>query len=329
MNFTQTLPRMRFLSPLVLTVLTLAVTVAGCTAREDYSTVSGSRDFGAHPAIEQVALQPAKLFAISDVHGGYQRMISLLVKHGLMASVPKTPKDAVWSGGDAVFVVVGDLIDKGDCGLEVIDALMALETSAAANGGRVIVLMGNHEAEFLADPENSKATVFDDELAAAGLTPLAIASGKDPRGVWLRNRPFGVRLGNWFFVHSGNTACRTIEALEVAIETGLKANDYADNEIIGTDSILESRAWYSADKTIGSQYTKALGVEHIVFGHDPHALGPSGVISTGQSNTLVRIDCGMSPAVDDSQGALLRVTMSGGVEKVDTLLADGTIKSLF
>lgn len=301
----------------------------GCTSQETYQIASGPRDFVLHPAVERIDPQPSRIFAISDVHGGYQRMMALFLRHGLIASLPSSPKDARWNGGDAVLLVLGDLIDKGDCGIEVIDALMALESTASASGGRVIVLVGNHEAEFFVDPENSKASAFDDELAAAGLTPLEIASGKDPRGAWLRTRPFAARVGRWFFAHAGNTKGRGIDEIENALERALKANDYADPEFTGPDSLLEARNWFASTSMTGAEYANALGAEHIVFGHDPNALGPSGAIATGQAGALVRIDCGMSPAVNDSEGALLRITTQGTVDHADSLQADGIILSLF
>lgn len=301
---------------------------SACTSRKAYEVVSGSRDFILHPAVERIDVQPAQMFAISDVHGGYQRMMALFQRHGLIAAIPTTPKEAQWSGGNAILLVLGDLIDKGDCGIEVIDALMALESSAQASGGRVIVLVGNHEAEFFVDPENSKASAFDDELGLAGLTPLDVASGKDPRGAWLRNRPFAARVGRWFFAHAGNTNGRGIDEIENALENGLKANDYADPEFIGTDSLLEARDWFASDSMTGVEYANALGAEHIVFGHDPNALGPAGAMATAQAGALVRIDCGMSPAVNDSEGALLRITTQGTVDHADALLANGMITSL-
>ena len=54
--------------------------------------------------------------------------------------------------GRRVLVVVADVIDKGDQSLASIDLLTALEAEALAAGGRVVVILGNHEAEFLADP---------------------------------------------------------------------------------------------------------------------------------------------------------------------------------
>lgn len=67
----------------------------------------------------------------------------------------------------------GDLIDKGPSSVEVIKLLMALQIAATKTGGRVVVTLGNHEAEFLVDPNNAKASGpagIDPELAAKGVS---------------------------------------------------------------------------------------------------------------------------------------------------------------
>jgi hypothetical protein len=298
--------------------LAASLLAAGCSSKESYTVASGPRDWHAHPAIVEVD-GAAEIFAVSDVHGGYDRMAALFARHGLVPAVPPSPGAMRWSGGRAVLVVAGDLIDKGPQGVEVRSALMALEASATEAGGRVVVTLGNHEAEFFVDPTNSKASAFDDELVADRTMPLAIADGSDPRGKWLRDRPLAARVDRWFFSHAGDTGGRDVAGLEEAFELAMTAHDFDDPEIVGSSSLLESRDWTS-DDGIGARYAAAVGADHLVFGHDPHALGPDGAIAAAQSGALVRIDCGMSPAVDYSQGALLHVR--GGV--VEALGADGS-----
>ena len=137
----------------------------------------------------------ATIFAISDVHCRHDRLVALFAKHHLIDAIPSAPGAVRWSGGDAVLVVTGNMIDKGAQSLEVLDALMALEQSAADQGGRIVVTVGNHEAEFFVDPTNSKASAFDDELVTDHVMPMAVAEGSDSRGKWLRERPFAVRGG--------------------------------------------------------------------------------------------------------------------------------------
>lgn len=301
--------------------------LAACSSheRETYIVVSPPRDWSAHPAVVEVN-SPTTIYAMSDVHGGYDRMVALLAANHVIDA------NHGWNAGDAVFVMTGDVMDKGPSPLEAFDLLRALEPQAEAAGGRVIFTLGNHEAEFLYDPENDKATKddgVDAEIHAHGLTPVAVASGRDIHGQWLRDRPFAARVGSWFFAHAGNTKGRSIADLESAIRAGLTANDYANAEAIGDDSILEAREWYSAKASIAPTYAAAVNAKHIVFGHQPDALGARGEIAVAQSGALFRIDCGMSPTVNDSQGRLLRIRHDGDIDIAESLSPDGTARELW
>ena len=311
----------------------VAMLLLGCCShqRVPYTVVSAPRDWAMHPAVVEMDSVPV-VYALSDVHGGYDRMVALLVAHRVIMGSPSTPEGAQWNAGAAVLVVTGDLMDKGPASLESLDLLRALEPQAAIAGGRVIFTLGNHEAEFLDDPENDKANKadgVDQEIRARGISPLSIANGSDPRGKWLRDRPLAARVGTWFFAHAGNTQGRNVQALEPALETGILAHDFDDAEVIGADSILESRGWYSADAATASGYASALGAQHIVFGHQPDALGPRGEIAVGYGGALFRIDCGMSPDVDDSQGRMLRVRRDVSVDVAESLNPDGSVHEIW
>lgn len=293
--------------------------LAACHDPLQYTVETGPRDWTAHPAI--VSLPAATVYAASDVHGGYDRLTALLSLYGLVDA------SGAWAGGNAVLVIDGDMFDKGPKGLEVIDLLRTLQPEAAAAGGAVIATIGNHEAEFFADPTNSKAESsdgIDTELHARGIDLVEVASGTDPHGLWLREQPFAARIGTWFFAHAGNTQGLTLDALETELETAFDTDDFRSAAFVGSDSLLEARDWYS-DASLVARATAALGVDHIVFGHDPNALGARGSIATAQQGALMRIDCGMSPDVGYSDGALLRI--EGDV--ADQLAADGTVTQLW
>lgn len=275
---------------------------------------------------------PRAIYAISDVHGGYDRLAVLLAGAGVTSGVPARPDAMSWAAGDAVLVVTGDLIDKGPQALEVIEALRALESSAAAAGGRVIVLLGNHEAELFVNPTNKKADGsdgIDRQLASLNIDPNRFAAGEDPRGAWLLARPFGARVGRWFFSHAGSTRGRSVAELDALLRAELVAHPTFDSaEIVGADSILEARDWY-ADPAIAPANARALGVAHIVFGHDPNALGARGAIAVAQNGVLFRIDCGMSPVVNDSEGCVLRVRREGASDVAEELRGSGPAREIF
>jgi hypothetical protein len=175
--------------------------------------------------------------------------------------------------------------------------------------------LGNHEAEFFANPNNSKTTDadtgFNTELAHDHIDCGSVAPGIEPRGAWLAARPIGARIGKWFFAHAGQTHGQSIADLNASYA------GHSFTDLTPADSILEARDWF-ADAPANAT---ALGVDHIVVGHDPNALGPTGSIA--HSANVFRIDCGMSPDVDYSTGCLLR---PDGV--AEELKGDGTVRGL-
>jgi len=84
-----------------------------------------------------------KIVAFSDVHGQYDIMINLLKAHNIIDEQNK------WIFGEGHLVVTGDNLDRGDKVLDILWFLFFLEKQAAKVGGKVHVLLGNHEIMVL------------------------------------------------------------------------------------------------------------------------------------------------------------------------------------
>ena len=80
-----------------------------------------------------------RIVAISDPHGAYQAMVRTLINAEVV------DEEGNWSGGDTHLVVTGDLMDRGADSRKVMDFVMQLEAQAEAAGGKVHMLLGNHE----------------------------------------------------------------------------------------------------------------------------------------------------------------------------------------
>lgn len=295
------------------------------TTSEDQTSSAISRDFGKHPAILELD-DGDQIYALSDAHGGYETLLTLLAANHLIAGPDADPAKVKWSGGAATLIIAGDLIDKGAKSLEVIDLVRSLEAQAPHAGGRVVATMGNHEAEFLLDPKNHKAastgmdkTGIDEELNAQSIDPNQLAAGTDEagRGRWLASLPLGVRVKKWFFSHGGNTQKLSMKDLKNKLESSLAHNGFGDKDITGSDSILEAQAWYGnpSDGNAGQKEADALGVSHIVFGHDPGAFNEHGKIRQSKNGVLVKIDVAMGlhegTGSGVSPGAILHVSTQG------------------
>ena len=80
-----------------------------------------------------------RIIAIADIHGDFEAFTGLLRQTGLV------DPNLQWIGDGATLIQTGDYTDRGPEARRVMDLLMSLEQSAPKNGGRAIILIGNHE----------------------------------------------------------------------------------------------------------------------------------------------------------------------------------------
>jgi len=187
-------------------------------------------------ALPVAAGEAGRIVAVGDVHGNFDGLVSILQEAGIIDA------DLRWIGGDATYVQLGDLFDRGTQVRETLDFLMRLQTEAKTAGGRVECVLGNHETMNLTgffrdvNPEvygefvDSKSEKrrkklwsavksylslrdepVDDAARDAWMTGhplgwLEYAEALEPKGVygkWLRNLPVGEMIGSALFLHGG------------------------------------------------------------------------------------------------------------------------------
>jgi len=85
----------------------------------------------------------ARVVAIADIHGAYDAMVATLQSAVILGD------ELSWVGGESHLVIVGDILDRGPNSRAAMDLLMRLEGEAEAAGGRIHVLIGNHESMLL------------------------------------------------------------------------------------------------------------------------------------------------------------------------------------
>ncbi|HLQ89633.1 MAG TPA: metallophosphoesterase [Xanthobacteraceae bacterium] len=326
-----------------------ALTLFVCGSAAD--SAAASRDWAAYPAIVQLDTSE-DIFAVGDPHGDPKRLAGVLAAAKLIDGAPISPNQVKWAGGRSVLVVTGDLIDKGTNSIAVIMLLRALQSDAETHGGRVIITMGNHEAEFLATPLGGKTNEFSFELRAAGMNPEEVANCSGDIGQFLCGLPIAARVNDWFFSHAGNTGNRTMQQLSAAIEAGFTKDGFATEELVGKNSILEARLnkrgpgglpWFQDGKAstnpqrLLAKYVATLGVKHLVQGHQYNAVKfPDGKNRKEERffqyyGLLFLIDTGMSEGIEDSEstGGALRITGSAGDQKAIVICANGKQTTLW
>jgi hypothetical protein len=186
------------------------------------------------PAAEARVSAPVKrVVAIGDIHGDLDAFAAILRRASLVDA------DLKWSGGATTLVQVGDMIDRGPKSRAVMDLLMTLQKDARRQDGRVIVLLGNHEAMNMygdlryvtpadyvsyadAGSARRQAAAYDDYTKVYGAPasrdewmaahPLGFveqreAFGPDGKyGKWLRTLPVVARVDDSLFLHGGLSA---------------------------------------------------------------------------------------------------------------------------
>ncbi|KAF6258233.1 Metallo-dependent phosphatase-like protein [Scenedesmus sp. NREL 46B-D3] len=112
-----------------------------------------------------------RLVAIGDLHGDLPKALRAFRLAGLI------DHRGQWSGGDAVCVQVGDILDRGDQEIKLLFLLERLQRQAEAAGGSLHVLNGNHETMNVGGNFRYATAGADLEMAA-----------------WKRWHQFGARL---------------------------------------------------------------------------------------------------------------------------------------
>ncbi len=141
---------------------------------------------------------PDSVFVFGDVHGEFDRVVALLRRAGLIDA------ELRWTGGSATVALLGDLFDRGDDVTRLLWFVYELEREAEAAGGRVITLLGNHEAMVMS---GDLRYVSPKEMAIADRHDMSYAKLFDPAnsilGRWLAAKPGLVRLGDLLLAHGG------------------------------------------------------------------------------------------------------------------------------
>ncbi|WP_196140220.1 metallophosphoesterase [Aliikangiella sp. G2MR2-5] len=174
-----------------------------------------------------------KIFVVGDIHGAYDAITKSL-------QTMKLVDDGLsWSGGKNHLVSLGDMLDRGPESKKVMDLFIRLQKEADAVGGKVHVVLGNHEvmnmqgdlryvskeefaafnsekvkvvreekySEFLSvyraqDSETIRAQ-FDKAFPPGFFGLIEGFSLKGKYGSWLMSLPFVIKINDQVFAHGG------------------------------------------------------------------------------------------------------------------------------
>ena len=250
---------------------------------------------------------PERLVAIGDLHGDLEHARRALRLAGAIDA-----RDH-WAGGRLIVVQTGDEIDRGDDDRAILDLVEGLRKEAAAAGGELIALLGNHEVmnasldfRYVTPGGFEAFSLFEGGNASAPVAQLppqskGRASAFAPGGSYATlesSRPFVVKVGDKVFVHGG--------VLPKHVTYGLdRMNDELDAWLAGKrhdppavlvaeDGPVWTRAYSSEDAPPDcadlATVLAELGAKRMVVGHTVQRQG----VNSACDGKVWRIDVGLS-----------------------------------
>jgi Calcineurin-like phosphoesterase len=146
-----------------------------------------------------------KIVVIGDIHGDHEAMIKILRAMKLINA------NNTWVGGNTHLVFLGDLINRGDAGRQVMDTVMRLEQESKSAGGYVHTVLGNHELlvtmGHVHDATQKDIDSYADFKHKSDKSDKAALVRAFRKGSvyanWILSRPAALRINDSLFVHGG------------------------------------------------------------------------------------------------------------------------------
>jgi len=248
-----------------------------------------------------------RIVAFGDLHGDLGATIEVLKLAGAIDD------DLQWVGGDLVVVQTGDQLDRGDDERAILDLLVRLSREAAAAGGAVHVLNGNHEImnvgldlRYVTDGGFES---FEDVAQGVEIDSLLASLPEEQRGRAVAFRPGGpyaeilaernsvVIVGDNVFVHGGVLPEHIdygIERLNAELHAWMRGDGPCPEVINGRNSVTWARNFSfevdDDDCTVLAGVLERLGASRMVVGHSVQEEG----INSYCGGRVWCIDTGMS-----------------------------------
>jgi len=300
---------------------------------------------------------PNNIYAVGDIHGDSEVLMHVLVDLAQVAiidaGVDRSPTvltndNLNWRDGNNSWVVFcGDLIDRHrinqgnaddeDSELAILKTLDRLDVQARLHGGRILILLGNHEMIY-------NFTYNDDRYISAKGKYAGRQNDFNIGSEWAKwvssNTFSAIRIQNVFFGHGGfcrgtfvNNVFFPADGLEPVARLNnlirkylngdqLNAQEEAEmirqmNPIRGAQGIFECRDFGEGGELPCYQLNQANGIFSnlrieppdsgiMVIGHTPQFLLGNG-INAVCNNQVWRIDVGMTRGFDFSTDRIIEI----------------------
>lgn len=214
---------------------------------------------------------PSKFLTISDFDGHIEGFTMLLKGEGIIDN------DFNWIYGDGHLIISGDLFDRGFHITECMWLLYKLETEAEAQGGKVHLVIGNHEMFNLTDDWRYVETKYFNNAHLMDKRMSELYDNTTELGRWLRSKNIIEKIGDYAFMHGGLSP--QVSALNLTYQ---EINDYgrlemngtpcpnsACNVVNGNDGVYWYRGMAEEDLTQQQvdDIIDGFDVKRVIFGH--------------------------------------------------------------
>jgi len=152
------------------------------------------KQFDSDPSLYQ---DVSKVLAIGDIHGHYCALAEYLKINEIV------DEELNWTWGDGHVVFLGDVFDRGNEVTESLWFIYNLDMQAREQGGRVHMLLGNHEVMVMSNDTrylNRKYELFSNYFSRDYADFFSMNS---VLGHWLRTRNTIVKINDNIFSHAG------------------------------------------------------------------------------------------------------------------------------
>lgn len=140
---------------------------------------------------------PSKFLVISDFDNHIESLSMVLLGEGIM------DENFNWIYGNGHLVISGDLFDRGVNVTESLWLLYKLESEAAAQGGKVHLIIGNHEMMNMVDDWRYIEGKYFTNAQLMGHRMLDLYGPDSEIGRWLRTKNIIIKLGDYAVMHAG------------------------------------------------------------------------------------------------------------------------------
>jgi len=141
--------------------------------------------------------KPARILAISDMHGNLDGTVELLLAAGVM------DENYNWIY-DGCLIILGDVLDRGEYTTECLWLLYHLYIQSAENPhNKLIPILGNHENMTIGKKTHEMDGKYGQTCELLDMTYNELYGENTLLGRWLRSWQTVLRLDDILFVHGG------------------------------------------------------------------------------------------------------------------------------